>query len=88
MPSARGIPLCVRMPRRKKWRGVMPSARGISLCARMPRRKERRRERLTAAPQSQRLLTNKDINKKALIPKNQGFFLVVTPTGFEPVLPP
>ena len=43
-------------------------------------------ERLTAAPQSQTLLTNKDINKKALIPKNQGFFLVVTPTGFEPVM--
>ena len=40
-------------------------------------------ERLTAAPQSQTLLTNKDINKKALIPKNQGFFLVVTPTGCE-----
>ena len=35
---------------------------------------ERRRERLTAAQQSKRLLTNKDINKKALIPKNQGFF--------------
>ena len=45
-------------------------------------------ERLTAAPQSQTLLTDKDINKKALAPKNQGFFLVVTPTGFEPVLPP
>ena len=42
-------------------------------------------ERLTAAPQSQTLLTNKDINKKALIPKNQGFFLVVTPTGFVTV---
>ena len=63
----------------------MPSARGNSLCVRMPRRKERRRERLTAAPQSQTLLTNKDINKKALIPKNQGFFLVVTPTGFVTV---
>ena len=25
------------------------------------------------------------INKKALIPKNQGFFLVVTPTGFVTV---
>ena len=33
-------------------------------------------------------LKKTDINKKALIPKNQGFFLVVTPTGFEPVLPP
>ncbi len=66
----------------------MPSVRGISSCPGVPRRQERRRERLTAAPQSQTLLTNKDINKKALIPKNQGFFLVVTPTGFEPVLPP
>ena len=43
-------------------------------------------ERLTAAPQSQTLLTNKDINKKALIPKNQGFFLVVTPTGCDLVM--
>ncbi len=66
----------------------MPSARGNPSCPEVPRRQERRRERLTAAPQSQTLLTNKDINKKALIPKNQGFFLVVTPTGFEPVLPP
>ena len=66
----------------------MPSARGKPSCPAVPRRKERRRERLTAAPQSQTLLTDKDINKKALAPKNQGFFLVVTPTGFEPVLPP
>ena len=66
----------------------MPSVRGNPSCPAVPRRKERRRERLTAASQSQTLLTNKDINKKALAPKNQGFFLVVTPTGFEPVLPP
>ena len=63
----------------------MPSARGISSCPGVPRRKERRRERLTAAPQSQTLLTNKDINKKALNPKNQGFFLVVTAAGCDPV---
>ena len=42
-------------------------------------------ERLTAAPQSKTLLTDKDINKKALAPKNQDFFLVVTPTGFVTV---
>ena len=67
----------------------MPSARGIPSCPGVPRRKERRRERLTAAPQNLRdLPIGTDMNKKALIPKNQGFFLVVTPTGFEPVLPP
>ena len=68
---------------------MMPSARGNPSCPAVPRRKERRRERLTAAPQNLRdLPSDTDINKKALIPKNQGFFLVVTPTGFEPVLPP
>ena len=67
---------------------MMPSARGNPSCPEVPRRKERRRERLTAAPQSKRQLTNKDINKKAWLPKKPGFFLVVTPTGFEPVLPP
>ena len=68
---------------------MMPSARGIPSCPAVPRRKERRRERLTAAPQSKRLLTNKDINKEA--PQSfdwKASFLVVTPTGFEPVLPP
>ena len=59
----------------------MPSARGNPSCPGVPRRKERRRERLTAAPQSQRVLTNKDINKEAWLPKKPGFFLVVTPTG-------
>ena len=52
----------------------MPSARGIPSCPAVPRRKERRRERLTAAPQSQRVLTNIDINKEALHPKMKSFF--------------
>ena len=62
----------------------MPSARGIPSCPGVPRRKERRRERLTAAPQSQRVLTNTDINKEA--PQSfdwRASFLVVTPTGFD-----
>ena len=60
---------------------MMPSVRGNPSCPAVPRRQERRRERLTAAPQSKRQLTNKDINKKAWLPKKPGFFLVVTPTG-------
>ena len=43
-------------------------------------------ERLTAAPQSQRVLTNTDINKEA--PQSfdwRASFLVVTPTGCEQV---
>ena len=43
-------------------------------------------ERLTAAPQSQRVLTNTDINKEA--PQSfdwRASFLVVTPTGFVTV---
>ena len=67
----------------------MPSARGIPSCPAVPRRKERRRERLTAAPQNLKdLPTDTDINKKAWLPKKPGFFPSVTPTGFEPVLPP
>ena len=67
----------------------MPSARGIPSCPGVPRRKERRRERLTAAPQNLRALpTDTDTNKEALHPKIKGFFPSVTPTGFEPVLPP
>ena len=69
---------------------MMPSARGIPSCPGVPRRKERRRERLTAAPQNlEGLPADAGINKKA--PQSfdwRASFLVVTPTGFEPVLPP
>ena len=44
-------------------------------------------ERLTAAPQSQRVLTNTDINKEA--PQSfdwRASFLVVTPTGCDLVM--
>ena len=42
-------------------------------------------ERLTAAPQSKRQLTNKDINKEALHPKMKSFFPSGGPNRFVTV---
>ena len=64
---------------------MMPSVRGNPSCPAVPRRQERRRERLTAAPQSKRQLTNKDINKKAWLPKKPGFFPSGDPNRFVTV---